>query len=163
LLCFSSAGYLLLQCIVAELQDRNGGVITIWAFEKVYKHAQRHNIFMQSRSMDVAIKYGIHILQLLGILIVGVTALRLFFVFAQHKFSTRNGILFVIRSRYVQGLLLAFDILVAAGILTTILHPSWSDIGRLAAIAALRMLIKKALNMGIKRNQTEPQMREDAA
>lgn len=99
--------------------------------------------------MDTAIKYGIHILQLTGMLVVGVTALRLFYALAAHRFATHGVFLSGTRVRYVQGLLLAFDILVAAGILTTILHPSWSDIGKLAAIAALRTLIKKALNIGI--------------
>lgn len=105
--------------------------------------------------MDVFIKYGIHLLQLIGMLIVGLTALRLFFVLAVHKFSTQSNLLTGLRLRYVQGLLLAFDVLVAAGILTTILHPSWSDIGKLAAIAALRMLIKKALNLGLHKETSD--------
>lgn len=102
--------------------------------------------------MDVAIKYGIHSLQLTGILVVGLTALRLFYALALHKFATHGAFLSNARTSYVQGLLLAFDVLVAAGILTTILHPSWSDIGKLAAIAALRTLIKKALNKSIERD-----------
>ena len=105
--------------------------------------------------MDVVIKYGIHLLQIIGMLIVAATALRLFLVLTFHKFSTRGRFLSSLRISYVQGLLLAFDILVAAGILTTILHPSWNDIGKLASIAALRMLIKKGLNVGIEQRAKE--------
>lgn len=54
-----------------------------------------------------------------------------------------------VRTRFVQGLLLAFEELVAAGVFTTILHPSWSDIGKLAASAALRTGIKKGLEYTI--------------
>jgi len=104
--------------------------------------------------MDVVIKYGIHLLQIIGMLIVAATALRLFLVLTFHKFSTRGRFLSSLRISYVQGLLLAFDILVAAGILT-ILHPSWNDIGKLASIAALRMLIKKGLNVGIEQRAKE--------
>ncbi len=110
--------------------------------------------------MDASIKLGIHLLQITGMLIVGVTALRLFYALAAHKFATHGAFLSDMRVRYVQGLLMAFDILVAAGILTTILHPSWSDIGKLAAIAALRTLIKKALNIGIEHRTLKAQAKE---
>lgn len=112
--------------------------------------------------MDTAIKYGIHLLQLTGVLLVALAVLRLFYGVARLRFATQRDALSGLRWHYVQGLLLAFDVLVAAGILTTILHPSWSDIGKLAAIAALRMVIKKGLNIGLAPHVSTARRQETA-
>ena len=102
--------------------------------------------------MDALTTFGSYILQLTGMLIAGLAALRLFYDVACRRFGTARAAMVDVRVRYTQGLLLAFDVLVASGILTTIRHPSWSDIGKLAAIAALRMVLKKARNIGLEKH-----------
>ncbi|RYD87107.1 MAG: DUF1622 domain-containing protein, partial [Sphingobacteriales bacterium] len=86
--------------------------------------------------MDAAFRMLIALLQLTGMLVVLLAVLRLLLLFVRAMLRNGQGKMQPVRRQYTAALLLAFEILVGAGIVASALHPSWSDIGKLAAIAA---------------------------
>ena len=61
------------------------------------------------------------------------------------KFSAEHRGIQLIRFRFGRWLSLALDFLIAADILRTGISPSWTEIGQLAAIIAIRIVITYAL------------------
>ncbi len=100
--------------------------------------------------MGVFFRYLILVIQLIGMLIIIRATMRLFYRYIKHQLFHRHLPLLPIRIRYVQALLLAFEVLLGGGVLITVLEPSWDDIGKLAAIATIRTIIRKILTTTIK-------------
>jgi uncharacterized membrane protein len=99
--------------------------------------------------MDAAIPFLILAIKIIGMLITGWAALGLCYGFLKHQLAPRHSSLQQVRRHYVQALLLALEVLVAGGVLLTILHPSLNEMGKLAAIIVLRIGIKKSLNRSL--------------
>ena len=111
--------------------------------------------FFRSRVMTYVIRLLIFIIQITSIFVVAWAVLRLSYAYAKDLFSTLPEQSYAIRNAYVAAILLALEILVSAGILSTVLHPSWSVLGKLAALATLRTLIKRSLTFSIRRMETK--------
>ena len=62
------------------------------------------------------------------------------------KFNTDHKGIQVIRFRFGRWLSLALDFLIASDILRTGVSPSWTEIGQLGAIVAIRIVITYALS-----------------
>jgi uncharacterized membrane protein len=100
--------------------------------------------------MSLAVNYLILLLKSLGILITTIAAFHLFYDYIKQQLSEPGKPLLPFRIKYVRALLLAFEVLLAGGVLVTTLNPSWGDIGKLAAIATIRTFIKKVLTLTLK-------------
>ncbi|WP_158512983.1 DUF1622 domain-containing protein [Flavisolibacter tropicus] len=100
--------------------------------------------------MDAVVTFLILVIKIISMLIIGWAALVLGYGFLKHQLTSHRSSLQEVRTHYVQALLLALEVLVAGGVLLTILHPSLNDIGKLAAIIVLRIVIKKSLNRSLQ-------------
>ena len=100
--------------------------------------------------MDAVVTFLILVIKIISMLIIGWAALSLGYGFLKHQLASHRSSLQEVRTHYVHALLLALEVLVAGGVLLTILHPSLNDIGKLAAIILLRIVIKKSLNRSLQ-------------
>jgi len=64
--------------------------------------------------------------------------------------SDLAGNVLLIRRRLSEWLVLALEILIASDIIRTAVSPSWVELGQLAAIVALRVVIDYTLLLGSK-------------
>lgn len=81
--------------------------------------------------------------QVIGILVVSYGMLRGFYVYLCYQIKRRNFISAITRSRMELGhsFSLGLGFLIGASIIKTTLAPSWQDIGKLAAIIAIRTIM----------------------
>ncbi|HVR48068.1 MAG TPA: DUF1622 domain-containing protein [Candidatus Binatia bacterium] len=63
-------------------------------------------------------------------------------------------------TRYATWLLLGIQFLLAADIIRTVIAPSWTQIGQLAAIAAIRTFLNYSLGHDIEKILSDPEVRE---
>lgn len=98
------------------------------------------------------------IVEILGAVIIGVGLVQFVFGYFRRLFDKKqylhNALL---RVKFGSILALSLELLLAADILRTAVAPSWEDIGKLAAIAAIRT----ALNYFLERELKEIEVRVD--
>ncbi|MEJ7912470.1 MAG: DUF1622 domain-containing protein [Chitinophagaceae bacterium] len=103
---------------------------------------------------EIAKAIALHLslgVEILGALVIAVGLLQFLIgylprVFAkdQHKTNT------VLRVKFGSSLAIALELLLAADILQTAVAPTWEDIGKLAAIAAIRTALNYFLELELK-------------
>jgi uncharacterized membrane protein len=97
-------------------------------------------------------------MEILGALVIGVALLQFLMEYAKKLLSRKpyfsNSWL---RVRFGSSLALSLELLLAADILRTAVAPTWDDIGKLAAVAAIRT----ALNYFLEKELKEIEKRAD--
>jgi uncharacterized membrane protein len=80
--------------------------------------------------------------EILGTLVIGIALLQFIAGYLPALFRTQQQIANrMLRVRFGSSLTLALELLLAADILRTAVAPTWEDIGKLAAIAAIRTVL----------------------
>ena len=97
-----------------------------------------------------AVGYVVPIVEVMGAIIVVLGVLGAFAEFVQDKGRPRVREANHIRLRLGRMLVLALEFQVAADILKTALGPTWEDIGRLAALIAIRSAVNHLLEHVIR-------------
>lgn len=100
--------------------------------------------------------YLSHIIELVAAAVVGLAVLLFIFQFTISHLGIkphRGNI--ELRVKFGSYLTLALELLLGADILVTAVAPSWDDIGKLAAIAAVRTVLNYFLERDLKNWQTE--------
>ncbi len=96
--------------------------------------------------------------EILGALVIGIALLQFLMEYAKNLLARKpyfsNSWL---RVRFGSSLALALELLLAADILRTAVAPTWDDIGKLAAVAAIRT----ALNYFLEKELKEIEKRAD--
>lgn len=85
--------------------------------------------------------------------IIAYAILRAFIVYLRSSVPNSTIDKMVIRLSLGKSLALALEFLLAADILRTAVAPNWDDIGKLAAIAALRTLLNYFLERELKHSE----------
>lgn len=100
----------------------------------------------------------------LGSVVEGIAAIviahaivRAFVLYTRSSVSPSSIDKMEIRLSLGKSLALALEFLLAADILRTAVAPNWDDIGKLAAIAALRTLLNYFLERELKHSETKSQ------
>jgi uncharacterized membrane protein len=95
------------------------------------------------------------LVEILAAVIIALGVIRALVTYGQGllRFHTSDGV--AIRLALGKTLALALEFLLAADILRTAVAPNWDDIGKLAAIAALRTLLNIFLNKELNQSKTE--------
>lgn len=84
---------------------------------------------------------------------VGSATLRLAYAFIKRSLS--HTVIEIVRLRLGRWLVLGLEYLVAADVLRTAVAPSWTEIGQLAAIIAIRTVLNYFLEKDIERASEE--------
>jgi uncharacterized membrane protein len=87
--------------------------------------------------------------------VIAVAVLRALFFYTRNSFSHKAVDKLEIRLSLGKSLALALEFLLAADILRTAVAPNWDDIGKLAAIAALRTLLNYFLERELKHSEVK--------
>ena len=105
---------------------------------------------MEEIAKNIALHLSLGV-EILGALVIGIGLLQFLIgylprVFAkdQHRWNT------VLRVQFGSSLAIALELLLAADILQTAVAPTWEDIGKLAAIAAIRTALNYFLELELK-------------
>jgi uncharacterized membrane protein len=88
-------------------------------------------------------------------IIIAAAILRAFVLYTRSSFSSTSVDKMEIRLSLGKSLALALEFLLAADILRTAVAPNWDDIGKLAAIAALRTLLNYFLERELKHSEVK--------
>jgi len=88
-------------------------------------------------------------------IIIALAIIRAFFFYIRSFFSKQAIDKLEIRLSLGKSLALTLEFLLAADILRTAVAPNWDDIGKLAAIAALRTLLNYFLEREIKHSEVK--------
>ncbi len=99
--------------------------------------------------------YLIVALKAVGALLIGYASCLLFYRFVWDVLVKQYSLSNKARILYVSYVLMAFELFLGAGLLTTLASPSWSDIGKLVAIAVLRTVLKYALKREMNYQQKQ--------
>lgn len=95
--------------------------------------------------------------EILAALVIGIALFKFLYAYIQTFFHPKQAHTNAqLRVKFGSSLTLALEILLAADILITAVAPSWDDIGKLAAIAAIRT----ALNYFLEKELAASEARE---
>lgn len=82
------------------------------------------------------------LVEVLGTLVIGLALLQFVWAYIPALFKKKQyTVNTLLRVRFGSSLTLALELLLAADILQTAVAPTWEDIGKLAAIAAIRTVL----------------------
>lgn len=94
------------------------------------------------------------IAEIIAALVIAIALGRFIYNYIQTLFHTRHSHNNAqLRVKFGSSLTLALEILLAADILITAVAPSWDDIGKLAAIAAIRTVLNYFLEKELAANE----------
>ena len=100
---------------------------------------------------EIITKYLSSAVEILAALVIAIALLQFLYRFALHLIRPeRRNTTQTIRIRFGSSLALALELLLGADILATAIAPTWDDIGKLAAIAALRTALNYFLERELK-------------
>lgn len=94
-----------------------------------------------------------HAVEILAAIVIGwavVKTLIIYFMPTKHKLTAEQ-----IRVQFGSAVAVALELLLGADVLATAVAPSWDDIGKLTAIAALRTALNYVLSKELKKNKEE--------
>lgn len=97
-----------------------------------------------------------HLVQVGAALVIAVAVVRAFYAFLRAVWRREAYSLALEESRLALGhsLILSLEFLIAADILRTAVAPSWTDIGQLAAIVAIRTALSYFLSYELERAES---------
>lgn len=111
-----------------------------------------------AKSMAIYLSIGV---ETLGAIIIGIALIQFIVGYIPALFRTKQHLAnSVLRVRFGSSLTLALELLLAADILRTAVAPTWEDIGKLAAIAAIRTVLNYFLEKELRsiEKQVDPEM-----
>lgn len=114
---------------------------------------------MEELAKTTAIYLSIGV-EMLGAVIIGIALLQFVAGYIPALFRNKQHIAnSVLRVRFGSSLTLALELLLAADILRTAVAPTWEDIGKLAAIAAIRTVLNYFLEKELRaiEKQVDPE------
>lgn len=96
-------------------------------------------------------------IEFIAVLIIAYSCLRAFISYVINVFRNNGGIIpkNEIRLAFGKSLILSLEFLLAADILQTAVAPTWDEIGKLAAIAAIRTVLNYFLEKELKGMNSE--------
>jgi len=105
---------------------------------------------MEEIAKSIALRLSIAI-EILGALVIGIGLIRFLYGYvATFGHSEHGRTSSRLRVRLGSSLTLALELLLAADILQTAVAPTWDDIGKLAAIAAIRTVLNYFLEKELR-------------
>lgn len=107
---------------------------------------------MLEHIMNNGLPFIIHILELMGILIICIGAIRAFYHYLKTLFLKDN---YPVKHQFASSLAMALEFKLAAEILKTVLIRSLSELAVLGAIFLLRVLMTLVINWEIKQDAIE--------
>jgi uncharacterized membrane protein len=88
--------------------------------------------------------------EMLGTLVIGIALIQFLVGYLSSLFRPQQIANRVLRIRFGSSLTLSLELLLAADILRTAVAPTWEDIGKLAAIAAIRTVLNYFLEKELR-------------
>ena len=109
-----------------------------------------------------AVVYLSHIIELIGALVIAFALLTFIyrFIVSHIGIKPHHGNI-ELRVKFGSYLTLALELLLGADILVTAVAPTWDDIGKLAAIAAVRTVLNYFLERDLKSWENEKEYEKD--
>lgn len=109
-----------------------------------------------------AVEYLSHIVELVGALVIALALIIFIYQFTvSHLGITPHRGNIELRVKFGSYLTLVLELLLGADILVTAVAPTWDDIGKLAAIAAVRTILNYFLERDLKAWQQEKDQEVD--
>jgi uncharacterized membrane protein len=103
--------------------------------------------------------YISHVLEIISAVVIGVAILKLLYQYFTFQFQTSllkpslRGGLEGLRVTFGSAVAVSLELLLGADVLATAVAPSWDDVGKLAAIAALRTALNYFLEKELKHSK----------
>jgi uncharacterized membrane protein len=109
-----------------------------------------------------SVVYLSHIIELVGSLVIAFAVLTFIygFIISHLGIKPHHGNI-ELRVKFGSYLTLALELLLGADILVTAVAPTWNDIGKLEAIAAVRTVLNYFLERDLKAWENEKQQEKD--
>jgi uncharacterized membrane protein len=105
---------------------------------------------MEEIAKSIVIQLSLFV-EVLGALVIGIALLQFLVGYIPSLFSKKSYIINSwLRVRFGSSLAIALELLLAADILRTAVAPTWEDIGKLAAIAAIRTALNYFLEKELR-------------
>jgi len=105
---------------------------------------------MEEVAKTIALKLSV-IVEFLGAVIIAIAIVQFLFGYVSKLFDKKQYLNnAMLRVRFGSSLAIVLELLLAADILRTAVAPSWDDIGKLAAIAAIRTILNYFLEKELK-------------
>jgi uncharacterized membrane protein len=106
---------------------------------------------MEETAKNIAIYLSL-IVEMLGAFIIGMGLIQFIFGYVTSLFSPKKQYVSnsLLRVRFGSTLAISLELLLAADILRTAVAPTWEDIGKLAAIAAIRTALNYFLEKELR-------------
>ena len=96
------------------------------------------------------------VVEFAAIVVVSFGALEAFVMLLKPAFrpATSHGARKAIWRRFAMWMLLALEFMLAADIITTVVSPTWQDVGELAAIAVIRTFLNYFLERDLEQSES---------
>jgi uncharacterized membrane protein len=105
---------------------------------------------MEEAARSIALYLSL-IIEILGAIVIGVGLLQFLVGYLPKVFHPKQYVYnALLRVKFGSSLAIALELLLAADILKTAVAPTWEDIGKLAAIAAIRTALNYFLEKELK-------------
>jgi len=103
--------------------------------------------------IEIMCEIVMHLCQILAVIVITIGIVKSLFIFAKDSLFWIHRTKAIQESRYELGhsLSLGLGFLIAASILKTTVAPSWTDIGQLASIIAIRTLLNYFLLVEVEK------------
>ena len=116
---------------------------------------------MEEIARTVALKLSLFV-EVLGALIIGIALIQFLIGYVPKLFVKKQYLHnAMLRVKFGSSLALALELLLAADILRTAVAPTWEDIGKLAAIAAIRTGLNYFLERELSKIESRVTHRDD--
>lgn len=130
-------------------KDHGNKASSVQAYTQGWQNICTHR-YMEETAKAIA-QYLSLAVEILGALVIGVALIQFVKGYFQNLFSRRQYLNNSwLRVQFGSSLALALELLLAADILRTAVAPTWDDIGKLAAIAAIRTALNYFLEKELK-------------
>ena len=116
---------------------------------------------MEETAKNIAMHLSF-VVELLGALVIGVALLQFLAMYIPSLFKKKQHISNSwLRVKFGSSLTIALELLLAADILETAVAPTWEDIGKLAAIAAIRTALNYFLEKELSVIESRTQLQKE--
>lgn len=128
--------------------------------ETVYKNAENGSYQAVEHSINAAVQWLKLGVEAIGAIVIGIGIILAVYQFIRHFRSEQQTNFNRIRLTLSKYLLLALELQVGADILSTAIAPSWEQIGKLAAIVAIRTVLNYFLTKELESEQKREERNE---
>ena len=108
---------------------------------------------------ELITKYLSSVVEILSAFVIAVALVKFLYRYISHILRPNDGITNeTIRIQFGSALALSLELLLGADILATAIAPTWDEIGKLAAIAVLRIALNYFLERELQQNEATTKM-----